>query len=160
MAIISRILEWKLVPRAAKEMQKELKEKQNEYNKFIKEGKGATKESEKLQSEVMEMTLKLMQSRMKVMYVSLILFGIAWWVLGTQFGGKTFEALHALPKFNGFFLLNPFSWVPTGLTIQTGMLKAYVFSSLEASIAITIILKLLRKFNAKEILEKKFNLKF
>ena len=50
-----------------------------------------------------------------------------------------------LPKFQGFFFLNPFTWVPVGWGYETGWLKWYFIIYLIASIIIAVTLKVREK---------------
>ena len=50
-------------------------------------------------------------------------------------------AFIALPKFSGFSILNPFSWVPIGLTTQTGYYKAFFFYYLGSAMLMGLVEK-------------------
>ena len=118
-----------------------MKDYQKKMNELTKKGDGEQnrKELERLQTEMLELISKMLNSSMKLMWVTMPVFLVAFAILSYLYGGKTLESFIALPTFNGFNMLNPFSWVPTGLSVQTGFFKMYFFYYLGCSIIFNLI---------------------
>ena len=140
LAIISKIIQRKFIDKAKMaSIKAQVKEKQNMATKLLKEGK--TEEASKVQSEMLEINMEMLQMTNKVMLITLPIFLVFFWILGMVFGQTTFQSLIPLPSFNAFNILNPTSWIPTGITSTTGYYKAYFFYYL----IMTIILGILEK---------------
>ncbi|MCX6800954.1 MAG: EMC3/TMCO1 family protein [Candidatus Diapherotrites archaeon] len=150
MVIVSELIKWKFFDKEKVDgHQKEMKRKQELMKELIKEGDKRKKEIDKLQEEMLDHTREILGASNKLMFVSLPVFMVLFLVLGMLYGGKMFDALFPLPKFENFFLLNPLSWFswfrldwpPVVLTMKTGYYKAYFFSYLVSSIVISILRK-------------------
>ncbi|MBN2067808.1 MAG: hypothetical protein JW744_05050, partial [Candidatus Diapherotrites archaeon] len=86
-----------------------------------------------------------MQGSMRYMMFSFPVFIGAFILLGMFYGSITFEAPFTVPKFENFFLLNPFTWMPVGWGYSTGWLKWYFISYLITSIILAAGLKIAGK---------------
>jgi len=172
LALVSKILQRNLLDKKKMDAQKkEMKEKQEILKKLMKEGESKKEEVEKLQLEIAEASIKMMQGTNKLMLVSLPIFGVFFMIMGNIYGGISFTSLFPLLHFTGFNMLNPFSWLPTypatclveglcflPLTMTTGYLKAYFFYYLVSSIAMNGMEKLYDNYLknlGKDILKKK-----
>jgi uncharacterized membrane protein (DUF106 family) len=144
LAIVSKLIQKKLLDKdKMKSLKSQVKDKQKEMKELVKGGNN--EKAAKLQKEIMEITMEMMQGTQKVMFVSLPIFLVFFAGLGYFFGGITFQSLIPLPKFVGFNILNPGSWIPVGVTIMTGYYKAYFFYYLISTITIAIIEKVIEK---------------
>jgi uncharacterized membrane protein (DUF106 family) len=142
LALISKILQRKFIDKREMDYNKEkMKDYQKKMNELTKKGDGEQnrKELEKLQTEMLELNSKMLNSSMKLMWVTMPVFLVAFAILSYLYGGKTLESFIALPTFNGFNMLNPFTWIPTGLSVQTGFFKMYFFYYLGCSLTINFI---------------------
>jgi len=90
-----------------------------------------------------------MQGTMKYMTFSLPVFFGAFFILGALYGGQVFETPFLVPKFESFFFLNPFTWMPVDWVSQTGWLKWYFLTYLFTSIIVGIALKIKEKIFKK-----------
>jgi len=149
LAVISRVLQRKFVDRQKMNAYKaEIKEKQKKMKEMMKGGNNA--ELAKLQKEMLAVNSKMMQMSMKVTWISLPIFLVSFAAMGFFYGGISFEALFPLPSFTAFSIINPASWLPTGMTIMTGYYKAYFFSYLIATIILVIAEKVYDKVLKKK----------
>ncbi|MEK6958784.1 MAG: EMC3/TMCO1 family protein [archaeon] len=172
LALVSKILQRNLLDKKKMDAQKkEMKEKQERLKKLTKDGESKKEEIEKLQLEIAEASIAMMQGTNKLMLVSLPVFAVFFMIMGNIYGGLSFTSLFPLPHFTGFWLLNPFSWIPTfpavcqvesvcflPLTMTTGYLKAYFFYYFVSSIAISGLEKLYDNYLNKlgnELITKK-----
>ena len=158
--VASKILQSKMIDKKKqKEAQAKMKEKQKRIKELMKNGDEKSKnEMDRLQKEMLEDMNATMQGTMKYMLVSMPLFFGAFFVLGSLYGGMLFTAPIILPKFQGFFFLNPLTWIPVGWGYETGWLKWYFIIYLIASIIIAITLKVREKVvkkGTKNIKEEK-----
>ncbi len=144
LAIVSKILQRKLIN---KKLMKEYKDEIKKINIKVKEAlkEGKSERASELQKEMFSTQGKMLQMSNKVMMFSLPIFLIAFAGLSFLYGGTSFESFIPLPLFNNFFLLNPASWIPIGLTTITGYYKAYFFYYLISTIVLTIIEKVYDK---------------
>lgn len=144
LAIISKIIQRKFIDKEKMaSIKAQVKEKQNEATKLLNAGK--REEAMKVQGEMLEKNMEMMQMTNKVMMVSLPIFLVFFWILGIIYGSTTFESLIPLPAFEGFNFFNPATWIPIGITSTTGYYKAYFFYYLIATITISIIEKIYEK---------------
>lgn len=140
LAFTSRMLQRKLVDRKKmKENQTKSKENMKLIKQYMKEGESKKAELDRLQKENLELQMSMMKGSNKVMMVSLPIFLVFLWALGTIYGGVVFESLFALPKFAGYFPVNLFA--AEGWTLTTGYIKAYFFYSLVSSIVMWVLFK-------------------
>lgn len=142
--IVSKLLQNKLIDKEKqKASQKNMKEKQAKIKELMKNTDEKSKrEMERLQTEMLQEMNETMQGSMRYMMFSLPIFFGVWFVLGYFYGGMIIEAPFLVPKFNGFFMFNPFSWVPVDWNMQSGWLKWYFISYLLISIGLGIVLKI------------------
>ena len=149
---ISRLLQSKLIDKKKqKAAQRRMKEKQARIKELMKnqDEKGKS-EMSRLQKEMFEDMNETMQGSMRYMMFSLPVFFGAFFILGSFYGGTLFEAPFLLPRFEGFFFLNPLSWVPVGWGIETGWLKWYFIVYLIVSITLAIGLKIMERVKKTE----------
>jgi hypothetical protein len=92
----------------------------------------------------------MMNSNMKLSLFTMPAFLIAFWFLGSLYANQTLVSIIPLPKFSNFFLLNPLSWIPIGLTMTTGYYKMYFFYYLISAIVMNYIDKAYDKFVKKK----------
>jgi len=149
--VISRILQAKLVnKKEQKAAQKRMKEKQAKIKELMKNSDEKSKsEMDRLQKEMFEDMNATMQGSMRYMMFSLPLFLGAFFVLGQFYGGQVLTSPTLLPKFDNFFFLNPFTWMPTGWGYETGWLKLYFVTYLISSIVIALAMKVWEKTKGK-----------
>ncbi len=144
LAIISKIIQRKFIDKTKMaSIKAQIKEKQDTATKLLKEGK--REEATKVQGEMLEINMEMLQMTNKVMFISLPLFLVFFWILGLMFGTSSFESIIPLPAFNGFNFFNPSSWIPVGLTTTTGYYKAYFFYYLIVAIILGILEKIYEK---------------
>ena len=150
--VISKIMQAKFIDKKKqKESQARMKEKQKKIKELMhKEDEKSKNEMDTLQKELLEEMNETMQGTMRYMMFSLPLFLGAFFVMGTLFGIEMFETPFLVPKFEGFFMFNPFTWMPVGWVGQTGWLKWYFITYLITSITIGIVMKIKEKFIVKE----------
>lgn len=143
-AVASKLLQNRLIDKEKqKASQKSMKEKQAKIKELMKNTDEKSKgEMERLQTEMMREMNETMQGSMKYMMFSLPLFFGVWFVLGYFYGAMIVETPFLVPKFSGFFMFNPFTWMPVDWTMQSGWLKWYFISYLLISIVLGIILKI------------------
>jgi len=110
-----------------REFQKKIKEDQKKFNELLKEVEKNKKEIEEMQSQIMHQQMEMMNSNMKLSLFTMPAFLIAFWFLSSMYTGQTLTSFVVLPTFNGFSILNPFSWVPIGLSVSTGFYKMFFF---------------------------------
>jgi len=148
---LSKILQSKMIDKKKqKASQARMKEKQAKIKELVKNQDEKSKsEMERLQKEMFEDMNETMQGSMKYMMFSLPLFFGAFFIMGSLYGGMLLQAPFPLPKFEGFFFLNPFTWVPVGWGPETGWLKWYFIIYLIASIVFAIIMKIVEKTRTK-----------
>lgn len=151
LVVVSRLLQGRMIDKEKqKEAQKRMKEKQGRIKELMKNGDEKSKnEMQRLQQEIFEEMNETMQGSMKYMVTSLPLFLGAWWVMGYFYGGLMFSTPFLVPKFEGFFLLNPFTWIPTGFVAETGYAKWYIISYFIFAIVLGIALKVREKLSKK-----------
>ncbi len=144
---VSRFIQGKLVDKAKmKEIQKRSKEKQRRIKELVQRTDEQSKaEIQRLQQEMFAEMGESMQGSRRYMMVSLPIFLVVSFLLGTFYGGTAFDALFPLPEFNNFFLLNPLTWIPVGFSVKTGWLKWYFFSYMIVSIVLSIAAKIYGK---------------
>lgn len=144
LAIISKIIQKKFIDKEKMaSIKAQVKEKQDQATKLLNQGK--REEAMKVQGEMLEVNMEMMQMTNKVMLVSLPIFLVFFWALGLIYGSTTFESLIPLPAFNGFNFFDPLTWIPVGLTTTTGYYKAYFFYFLISTIVISVIDKVYEK---------------
>ncbi|MDD3160274.1 MAG: hypothetical protein PHQ98_04860, partial [Candidatus ainarchaeum sp.] len=97
-----------------------------------------------VQSRLMQ---EMMPGQTKLMFISLPIFLVIFYILGNFYEGVAFNYFFPLPTFAAFNFINPFSWIPNGFSIVCGYKKAYIFSGLFASIGLMIIEKVIKKKN-------------
>lgn len=150
--VISKIMQAKFIDKKKqKESQQRMKEKQKRIKELMnREDEKSKNEMDKLQQELLQEMNDTMQGTMRYMMFSLPIFLGAFFILGTMFGIEMFETPFLVPKFEGFFFLNPFTWIPVGWVGQAGWLKWYFITYLLTSIAIGAIMKIREKFLIKE----------
>ena len=148
---ISRILQRKLIDKdKQKATQARMKEKQSRIKELMKREDTQSKtEVQKLQQEIFEEMGESMQGSLRYMMFSLPVFFGAFFILGNFYGGTLFETPFPVPKFENFFFLNPFSWIPIDWVNQAGWLKWYFITYLIASIILGILLKIKEKIKSK-----------
>jgi uncharacterized membrane protein (DUF106 family) len=130
-----------------------MKEDQKKFREMLKEAEKNKKEIEELQQKMMQNNMELMNSNMKLSLFTMPAFLIAFWFLGTMYNGQTLVSVIELPTFSGFFLFNPLTWIPTGLSASTGYYKMYFFYYLGAALLMNLIEKVyeeLKKMRAEK----------
>lgn len=128
LAGIIKFVQIKFVDRKRmKLLQKEIKEDNKKMLALIREGDKRKKELDELQQRMMANQMVIMNSSMRLNVIILPVFLIALWALSFFYSGESFESFIPLPMFNNFALLNPVSWIPTGVGTMTGYYKAYFF---------------------------------
>jgi len=142
--VASRLLQNRLIDKEKqKASQKNMKEKQAKIKELMRNGdEKSKKEMERLQTEMLQEMSETMQGSMRYMMFSLPIFFGVWFVLGYFYGNMLIDAPFLVPKFNGFFMFNPFTWIPVGWNMQSGWLKWYFISYLLISITLGIVLKI------------------
>ncbi|MFA6065435.1 MAG: EMC3/TMCO1 family protein [archaeon] len=151
LAALSKVLQRKLIDKEKmKAFQTKIKEDQKKFNELLKEADKNKKEIEELQSRIMQQNMEMMNSNMKLSLFTMPAFLIAFWFLGTLYGGQLLVSIIPLPTFNNFFLLNPLSWIPVGLGMTAGYYKIYFFYYLIAAILMNYIDKGYDKFIKKK----------
>jgi uncharacterized membrane protein (DUF106 family) len=147
LAVVTKILQRKLIDKEKmKEYQKKIKEDQAKFKELLKEAEKNKKEIEELQTQILKQNTEMLNMNMKLSMFTMPVFLIAFWFLGTLYGGQTLVSIIPLPKFNDFFLLNPVSWIPIGLSTATGYYKAYFFYYMISVIVLNFIEKGYDKF--------------
>ncbi len=151
LVVASKFLQSKLVDKdRQKAAQQRMKDKQKRIKELMgKQDEKSKREVAKLQKELFEEMGESMQGTMRYMMFSLPLFFGAFFLLGMFYGGLTFETPFPVPKFEGFFLLNPLSWIPVGWSLTTGWLKWYFITYLITLIILSIVLKVLKKMKGQ-----------
>jgi uncharacterized membrane protein (DUF106 family) len=146
--LISKFLQKKFIDKEKiKSLQSKVKEKSKLYQDAIKSNdKNKIEKSQEemfaIQSELMQ---QMMPGQMKLMLITLPIFMVVFYVLGSFYEGISFNYFFSLPTFEAFNFINPFTWIPNGFSISTGYKKAYIFSGLFASIILTIVEKMIEK---------------
>ena len=130
LVVVSRFLQSKMIDKdKQKAAQARMKEKQAKIKELMKnEDEKSKNEMQRLQQEMFEEMNETMQGSMRYMLVSLPLFLAAWWLMGWLYGGQLFATPFPVPKFEGFFFLNPFTWAPVGWVLESGYAKWYIIN--------------------------------
>ncbi|MDD2531190.1 MAG: EMC3/TMCO1 family protein [Candidatus ainarchaeum sp.] len=150
LAVITKILQRKLIDKKEmKKFQEESKEIQKELKELMKEAEKNKDKINELQTKMLTNSTSMMNKNMRLSLFTAPLFLVVFWFLSTLYGGQLIESFIALPKFNGFNLLNPFSWVPIGLTIETGYYKAFFFYYMGSAMLMSLIEKVYDYFKKK-----------
>lgn len=147
LAGLTKILQRKLIDRkkiAAHQIT--IKEDQKKFKELLKEAEKNKKEIEELQTRILKLNTEMMNENMKLSLFTMPVFLIAFWFLGTMFGGQTLNSFIPLPTFNSFNLLNPASWIPTGLSMTAGYYKVYFFYYMISAIVLGFVEKAYDKF--------------
>jgi uncharacterized membrane protein (DUF106 family) len=141
LVIVSKILQWKFLDKEKMNSQRqEIKKKQDRAKELLKEGDHKKSEVEKLQTEIMEMTMEMMQASNKMMFISLPVFLLVFFVLGLVYGDQLIVSLLPLPKtfwWNGLPLPNIFEF-----RMEAGYRTIYIYTYLYISIAVGIVTKI------------------
>ena len=156
LVVISRFLQAKMIDKKKqKAAQARMKEKQAKIKELMKnEDEKSKNEMKRLQQEMFEEMNETMQGSMKYMIVSLPLFLGAWWMMGYLYGGQLFATPFSVPKFEGFFMFNPFTWIPTGWVLESGYAKWYIINYFIVAIILAIGMKVREKAMNKGSEEK------
>jgi len=142
LAVLTKVLQRKLIDKEKMaEYQKKIKEDQARFKELLKEAEKNKKEIEELQVQILKQNTEMLNANMKLSMFTMPAFLIAFWFLGTLYSGQTLVSVIPLPTFNSFFLLNPASWIPTGLSTATGYYKAYFFYYMISVIVLSFIEK-------------------
>jgi uncharacterized membrane protein (DUF106 family) len=148
LGVISKVLQRKFIDKREMDYNREkMKELQKKMNELMKIGsEKSKKELELLQTEMLEVNSKILNQSMKLMWVTMPVFLIAFAGMNYLYGGKSLESFVALPMFEGFNMLNPMSWIPVGLeTSGIGFFKMYFFYYLVISLVINLVEKIYDK---------------
>jgi len=150
--VISRAMQAKFIDKdKQKAAQARMKEKQTKIKELMKnEDEKSKNEMQRLQQEMMEEMSETMQGSMRYMMFSLPIFFGAFFVLRMFYENQVFATPFEVPTFSNFFFLNPFSWIPTGLAMETGWLRWYFLTYLATSISLGIIFKIRDIFAPKK----------
>lgn len=128
LAIVTKILQRKLIDKKEmKRYQSEAKEMQVTIKELMKEAEKNKSKIDELQMKMLKNSTEMMNKNMKLSLFTAPAFLAVFWFLSMLYGGQWIESFIALPKFDGFNMLNPASWIPIGLTLQTGYYKAFFF---------------------------------
>ena len=153
LVIISKILQSKFIDKEKMKLQRQqMKEKQNKIKELLKEGDHKKKEADKLQTEILENTMEMMQSSNKMMFVSLPIFLGIFFVLGFVYGETLLTSLIPLPQtgwWNGLPIPNFFEW-----RMEAGYRTIYIYYYLALSIIVGIGLKIFEKLNMLSTMKK------
>lgn len=142
LAAITKVLQRKLIDKnEMKQYQVEAKEMQVQLKELMKEAEKNKSKIDELQTKMLKNSTDMMNKNMKLSLFTAPLFLVVFWFLSTMYGGQWIESFIALPKFIGFNILNPMSWVPVGLTTQTGYYKAFFFYYMGSAIIMGLIEK-------------------
>ncbi len=149
LVIISKILQAKFLDKEKmKKQRQEIKIKQEKAKELLKEGDHKKKDAEKIQTEILEMTLEMMQASNKMMFVSLPIFLLIFFVLGFVYGDNLLLSWIPLPKTFWLFEMIPmpnlFEW-----RMEAGYRTMYIYYYLYISIIVGIVMKIYEKM--KEI---------
>ena len=140
LAGVSKILQRKFVDKKKmKQQQDEIKQDNIKLKELMKGAEKNKKEIEEMQTRMMEKNMALMNSSMKMSLFTMPAFLIAFWFLSTLYSGQTIESFVVLPTFSNFFMLNPLTWIPTGLSQSTGFYKAFFFYYLVSAMVFGLI---------------------
>ncbi|MDO8624532.1 MAG: EMC3/TMCO1 family protein [Candidatus Diapherotrites archaeon] len=138
LAVVSKVLQFVVMDRkkflASQKRMKEHQKRMNELSK--KEDEASKKELEKTQKEMLEDLNASMQNMMKMMVVSLIVFGPALFLLKEAYAHELVGLPFALPILHStwaFEITNHVSWF-----------WAYIYSSIASSLVLSLILKALK----------------
>jgi len=145
---ITKILQRKFIDKRELEYNREkMKEMQKKMNELMKIGsEKSRKELELLQTEMLEVNTKILNQSMKLMWITMPIFLVAFTGMNHLYGGKSLESFIALPMFEGFNMLNPLSWIPVGLeTSGIGFFKMYFFYYLIVSLGLNLVEKVYDK---------------
>jgi len=145
--IISRVLQAKFIDKKKqKESQARMKEKQAKIKELMKNGDEKSKnEMEQLQKELFEEMGETMQGTTRYMMFSLPIFFGAYYIIGNFYGLQMFQTPFLVPKFAGFFALNPLTWIPIDWVGQSGGIKWYIIVYFLISMGLGLVLKLKEK---------------
>jgi uncharacterized membrane protein (DUF106 family) len=138
LAVVSKGLQFVVMDRKKfVESQKRMKEHQKRMQELSKkEDEASKKELEKIQTQMMQDLNASMQNMMKMMVVSLIVFGPALFLLKSWYAHSLVELPFALPVLHSnweFEITNHVSWF-----------WAYIYSSVASSMVLGVILKALK----------------
>jgi uncharacterized membrane protein (DUF106 family) len=141
LVIISKILQWKFLDKEKMNSQRQMiKDKQNKVKELLKEGDHKKNEVDKLQTEILELTMEMMQASNKMMFVSLPIFLLVFFVLGFVYGDQLLVSLLPLPKTNWWNIIpipNLFEW-----RLEAGYRTIYIYYYLYISIVVGIFTKI------------------
>ncbi len=143
LALVSSVIQAKMMNRKAmKENQEKLKEKNKRMRELMNKNDEKSKnELESLQNEVLEMMQKMMQGSMKVMFVSMIFFLPAFWVLSHFYANAVISLPLPVPWFGEFDLFNIGTWQNMiKLYNETNYLGWYMLTYLLFSLIIRFVL--------------------
>ena len=148
LVIISKILQWKFLDKKKMKEQREgMKIKQAKLKELAKEGEHKKKEVASLQQEIMEESLGMMQSTNKMMFFSLPVFLLIFWILGFVYGAEVLVSMLPLPQtiwFGPMPMPNLMEW-----RFEAGYRTMYIYYYLYLSIIVGIGLKVYEKVNEK-----------
>lgn len=153
LALVSKLLQRKFIDKREMDYNKEkIKELQKKMNELMKKGdEKSKKELDLVQTEMLTLNTKMLNSSMKLMWFTMPVFLVAFAGMSYFFGGQTLESFVPLPTFNAFNMLNPFTWMPVGLSTSTGFFKMYFFYYLVCSLAINVIESMYDKMKKKQM---------
>ena len=158
LAGIAKLLQRKFIDKEkTKAFQKKAKEDQKRFKELMKEAEKNKKEIDELQAQMLKEQMELMNKNMKLSLFTLPVFFVALFVLRFWFEAVPIHSFIPLPTFHGFFIFNPSSWIPTGITpppYETGYYKAYFFYYLISTIILTVIEKVYDMFIKKKGVSK------
>lgn len=150
LAVITKILQRKLIDKKEmKKFQEESKEIQKQLKELMKEAEKNKSKIDELQTEMLTNSTKMMNKNMRLSLFTAPLFLVIFWFLSTLYSGQFIESFIALPKFNGFFLFNPFSWIPVGFTTQSGFYKMFFFYYMGSAMVMSLVEKVYDYFKEK-----------
>jgi uncharacterized membrane protein (DUF106 family) len=142
LAAVTKVLQRKLIDKKEmKRYQDEAKEMQLRLKELMKEAEKNKSKIDELQTTMLKNSTEMMNKNMKLSLFTAPAFIVCFWFLSTLYGGQFIESFIALPKFIGFNIFNPASWMPVGLTMQTGYYKAFFFYYFGASIIMGLVEK-------------------
>lgn len=142
LAAVTKVLQRKLIDKnEMKRYQVEAKEMQVTLKELMKEAEKNKSKIDELQTKMLRNSTDMMNKNMKLSLFTAPAFLVVFWFLSTLYGGQLIESFIALPKFVGFNMFNPMSWVPVGLTMQTGYYKAFFFYYMGSAILMGLVEK-------------------
>lgn len=151
LAAVTKVLQRKLIDKnEMKRYQNEAKEMQVTLKELMKEAEKNKSKIDELQTKMLRNSTEMMNKNMKLSLFTAPAFLVVFWFLSTLYGGQLIESFIALPKFIGFNLLNPASWVPVGLTMQTGYYKAFFFYYMGSAMLMGLVERVYDYFKLKK----------